>query len=363
VVVRPGDQQQFVVTALWSDGSTTVPPVLFASTGGVISAGGLYEAGPVDGTYWAAVSADNGRVADTAAVSVATSSALPPGYDPARLGSALIDGESWQDIELGADSGYTSVLKKGWRQGAAPYPKPVPGQIWVDIDPVFGKVVRIVQPDYHRAAFSATVEHIRTFPSVDHFWYRAVVKVSGRGNKNGALGAGFTSWGSGTPGGSTTYKILFAFPEIDSNRMEFVLHNDGRFLVLYGNAESGRIQAPLPSNPTGQEALGAWLRGSEWRTNEDWYEFVMNYERVSDTEYLQRYFVRRLTVNGRWDPWPAPAWNGMRITNGITMKYRKIHLGGNKSQTNDGPFDQYLWWGPYEVTTAADPYGWDHYGR
>lgn len=362
----PGGQQRFTATATWSDGSTTVPPVQFSSTGGVITDSGLYSSGPTNGDFWVAVTADNGRLTDTSRVSIADPGAVPVGYDPGRLGPAMVVGESWQDLVLGSDSGFTSVSKKGWRQGTNPYPKPVPGQIWVDVDPVFGKAVRIVHPDYHSNKFASTVEHIRTFPAVSRFWYRAVVRVSGNGNRNGQLGQGFTSWGSGTLGGSTTYKMLFAFTESGSSRMEFVLFNDGQFLVSFGQAEQGRVETLMTQTvgtPVAPVRLGAWTGGAEWRTNGDWYEFIMNYEKVTATEYIQRYFIRRLTANGTWNPWATPAWSGYRITNGVAQSYRKIHLGGNKSQTNDGPFDQYLWWGPWEVTTEADPYGWDHYGK
>ena len=107
--------------------------------------------------------------------------------------------------------------------------------------------------------------------------------------------------------------------------------------------------------------MTGWTSG--WQVNGDWYEYVINYENVSATEYIQRYFIRRLTVQGRWQPDANPAWNGYRITNGVAKSYNRIHIGGNKSQSNDGPNDQYLWWGPWEVTTAGDPYGWAQYGR
>jgi hypothetical protein len=68
VSLLTGATQQFSTTALWSDGSTTVPTLTYSATGGSISAGGLYTAGSTAGTYRVIVSA-NGR-ADTSSVTL-----------------------------------------------------------------------------------------------------------------------------------------------------------------------------------------------------------------------------------------------------------------------------------------------------
>ncbi|HWA17201.1 MAG TPA: hypothetical protein VG817_12250, partial [Gemmatimonadales bacterium] len=68
VSLQSGATQQFTTTALWSDGSTTVPTLSYSATGGTITTGGLYTAGSTAGTYRIIVSA-NGR-ADTSNVTI-----------------------------------------------------------------------------------------------------------------------------------------------------------------------------------------------------------------------------------------------------------------------------------------------------
>jgi hypothetical protein len=41
----------------------------------------------------------------------------------------------------------------------------------------------------------------------------------------------------------------------------------------------------------------------------------------------------------------------------------KLEFTGNKSQTQNGPNQQYILVGPYEITNHPDPYGWNTYGR
>ena len=363
---------QFSAVGQFTDGSLQAIPITWTVQGGSISSGGLYSAGTAVGTYRVIAAGQGGPFADTAMVTVnPVTSGFPASYDPARLGSALLVGQSWQGLNIGSDSGYSAIINVGaFRQATNPYPTPVQGELMVDLDPTFGKVVRMVQPDYHAKKFASTVEGYFQFQPTAHFWYRAVIKVSGNGNQNGALGTGFTAYGTGVNGGSTTYKMMFAWPNVGSppDRMQWELYNGGQFVVGIGNGEPGRVETRLvqtvgtPAAPA-VGMLGTWINGAEFRTNGDWYEFVMNYEKVSATEYIQRYFIRRLTVSGVWNPWPNPAWAGYRITGGKSFDYATINLGGNKSQSNDGPFDQYLWWGPFEVTNAADPYGWDRYGK
>ncbi|MEO8450812.1 MAG: hypothetical protein ABI647_13520 [Gemmatimonadota bacterium] len=379
IVLSPGSANltasgslQFMAVGLLSDGSLQLTPITWSVQGGSMTSGGLYTAGPNVGTYRIIAVQQGGTLADTAMVTVnPATGGFPAGYDPSRLGSELLVGQSWQGLSIGSDSGYSSIVNVGaFRQATSPYPAPTPGELMVDADPVFGKAVRIVQPDYHPKKFASTVEGFFQFKPATRFWFRSVIRVSGNGNRNGALGAGFTSYGTGLNGGSTTYKLLFAWPDIGSppNRMEFTLYNSGELANAFGNVEPGRVETRLVQTvgtpvPPVSWHLGTWMNGEEWRTSGDWYEFVMNYEMVSPTEYIQRYFQRRLTVNGIWNPWQYPAWLGYRIANGKSFAYSSVNLGGNKSQTNDGPFDQFLWWGPFEVTSAPDPYGWDRYGK
>jgi hypothetical protein len=85
VSLPTGGTQQFTATALWSDGSTTLPPLTWNASGGTITSGGLYTAGSVAGNYWAAVSA--GGLSDAAVLTLSTSqvpSSSQSGFYPNR---------------------------------------------------------------------------------------------------------------------------------------------------------------------------------------------------------------------------------------------------------------------------------------
>ena len=76
VSLAAGATQQFTATALWSDGSTTLPTLTWAASGGTITGGGLYTAGSVAGNYWATVSA--GGLSDAAVMTISTTVSQPP---------------------------------------------------------------------------------------------------------------------------------------------------------------------------------------------------------------------------------------------------------------------------------------------
>ena len=75
VTLQTAGSQQFVVSGVWSDGSTTAPAVTYSATGGSITAGGLYTAGSTAGSFRVIATQQGGTKADTAAV---TLTALPP---------------------------------------------------------------------------------------------------------------------------------------------------------------------------------------------------------------------------------------------------------------------------------------------
>lgn len=288
---------------------------------------------------------------------------FPTAYDPARLGSALVSGESWQDCVFGPDNGYASVKAKNWGG--------VVGQIMLDPDPVFAKVVKWAQPAYQvEPTWVSTLQRRVTLPTpISRMWFRAVCRLDGNGNPRG-----FTSYGTGIAGGSTTWKMLFAFPVGTKSRMEFELLNGGDLFLLSGqtgdnvSVESSLPQGSAPVPPIAGSRISiskpsVGIVGDLLLTGE-WFELVMNFEPISATEYLQRYFARQLSSGLVWAPRPYPTWKGWKhvVTSGAIAPYNLLHLGGNKSQTNDGPNHQFVRWGPYEVSTAADPYGWARYG-
>ncbi len=76
--VTAGSSRQFTLSALWSNGSTTVPAVSWSATGGTISAAGLYTAGTSAGTYRVVATYSSGVKADTSAVTVTPAGPPPP---------------------------------------------------------------------------------------------------------------------------------------------------------------------------------------------------------------------------------------------------------------------------------------------
>jgi hypothetical protein len=239
----------------------------------------------------------------------------------------------------------------------------------------------MVQPAWSRVqtyGWPTTVQLIHYLPGGNsRIWMRAVLRADGQGN------GAFTSYGTKVTGGSTTYKMLFLRSADGQQRHEFELYNGGDFLHMGstkpGNNFPGETsvrlsqgQAPVPpitrgaNQMEGTQPLAGWLNaadnGGNFLSSKDWYEFVISYEYTNGT-VLQRFFLRRLTVGGAWNPATYPAWVGWRTTGSQPRDYNEIFLGANKSQSNDGPDDQVLYFGPFEVSTAVDPYGWDRYGR
>ncbi|MFN0178718.1 MAG: beta strand repeat-containing protein [Gemmatimonadales bacterium] len=70
ILVQKGMSVDYSVTATWSDGSTTAPPVIWAATGGTISSSGRYVAGNVVGEFPVHVRHQGGTLVDTTHVRV-----------------------------------------------------------------------------------------------------------------------------------------------------------------------------------------------------------------------------------------------------------------------------------------------------
>jgi hypothetical protein len=70
VSLSSGDTQQFNVSGVWSDGSTTAPTVTYSATGGTITSGGLYTAGTTTGTFRVIATQQGGTLADTSTVTI-----------------------------------------------------------------------------------------------------------------------------------------------------------------------------------------------------------------------------------------------------------------------------------------------------
>ncbi|MEO8453366.1 MAG: hypothetical protein ABI647_26505 [Gemmatimonadota bacterium] len=219
------------------------------------------------------------------------------------------------------------------------------------------------------AGTAITIEDHRTFKPSARVWARTTMLFRGTGPD------GYTSK-TRTPGESGTHKLLFLWPEGNKSRMDWVLTSSG--FLAHGCPRHGdqkAVQVPMTNPGAGgvaPEPAGRY-RGVYVTTapqgaaphnmlkDGDWYELVLNYETTSPTSYIHRFFLRRLTVDGSWAPWPRPVWVGCATTNGTPMLYHALWRTGNKSGAADA--EQFIFLGPWEVTSAQDPYGWDRYGK
>src|ERR1041385_7462494 len=92
ITLAPGDSQQFTVSGSWSDGSSAPPSVTWTATGGTMSAGGLYSAGPDPGTVQVIAAEQGGTKSDPSDVVIAVpaptvvSFALAPQLDTVQAG-------------------------------------------------------------------------------------------------------------------------------------------------------------------------------------------------------------------------------------------------------------------------------------
>jgi endo-1,4-beta-xylanase len=73
VTLSPTGTIRFAVSGTWTDGSSTDPDVTYASTGGTITADGLYTAGATPGTFAVIATEQGGSLADTSTVTVTVS--------------------------------------------------------------------------------------------------------------------------------------------------------------------------------------------------------------------------------------------------------------------------------------------------
>lgn len=132
--LEPGGTQQFAATGVWSDGSTVTPVVSWSTTGGSITAEGIFQAGPTAGTFSVTATALDGS-AGRSEVQVAEARVAQIRVSPsdmglhigekARLtgsplsedGTALDRSVTWVSSDTsiaGVDSlGYVSALRKG----------------------------------------------------------------------------------------------------------------------------------------------------------------------------------------------------------------------------------------------------------
>jgi hypothetical protein len=164
---------------------------------------------------------------------------------------------------------------------------------------------------------------------------------------------GWTTRGPEPAGSNNSYKIAFITWSGASQRMDLTWANTDRYVfgASYGLT---RTEITLPTTTGWYNAAEA----TEW-DGVEWWEFVMNYERISPTEGLNRFWRRQLTSNGVMvnKPFSFSGWKHT-ATVGTLPRAAAISLGANKN--NCTPNEQFILWGPYEVVDGSinsNPYG------
>lgn len=109
--LNTGASQQFALSATWSDGSTTVPPVEYTATGGTVTAGGLYTAGGAAGTFRVIARHIATGLADTSNI---TLTAAPPTLNAISLTPASVS------VNTGATQQFS--LSATWSDGSSTVP-------------------------------------------------------------------------------------------------------------------------------------------------------------------------------------------------------------------------------------------------
>jgi hypothetical protein len=89
--VATGNPQQFAVSGQWSNGATTAPSVTYTATGGTITSGGLYTAGPTVGSYRVIATQQGGGIADTSAVTITAPVSGPHANRPVNYTTVISD--------------------------------------------------------------------------------------------------------------------------------------------------------------------------------------------------------------------------------------------------------------------------------
>jgi hypothetical protein len=107
ITLSAGASQQFSVSATWSDGSGTLPPISWAATGGTISAAGLYTAGTTAGIF--RVIASGGGKADTASVTIGAATVTAFSISPRAASLATGGTQQFGTSATWSDGGSRSV--------------------------------------------------------------------------------------------------------------------------------------------------------------------------------------------------------------------------------------------------------------
>ncbi len=110
VTIPTSGSQQFTTSGVFTDGTIGVPTVTYSATGGVITAQGLYLAGPVPGIFTVIARQVGGTLADTATVSLVAPGTVLTQVNLSPRSASLVTGQSLQFSVTGQMSDGATII-------------------------------------------------------------------------------------------------------------------------------------------------------------------------------------------------------------------------------------------------------------
>jgi len=293
---------------------------------------------------------------------------------------ALVHGRDWQGLETLEGEGFR-IGSSGRDAASVPVAGGPPGARRAELvdDPVFGRTPRVwfVDATHGRAGQGNPwdTRYRRTFPGVERAWYRALYRFS----------PDFDARTAADYRGNSAHKIFYVG---STHRLVQVAHvRAWQVKSAPERSPWGRSrEVPLPGSPAHG---GTWLDAGEpgrtgaavWGSGE-WFEVIAMQERVSESRYRVRVWLRQVTRDGELLPEPVQVLRsetrdrrGRVWAAGIPARYGFEHVDTQRDPgaVADGitlfdnrngwlPSGQAIWaqLGPYEVIDAdrvPDPYG------
>ena len=248
-------------------------------------------------------------------------------------------GDDWQAYSSSADL-RAKQLFVWWD------PRDVYNYVNVVPDATFGKVVRITFPQNSGSPGSSPQLHKSLQQPLSKMWYRWRMRYE----------PGWTTVGPDPAGHANSYKVAFWLWQNYEARGGVVFSNGSQYLIEFGVKQPGGGYLRYNERPIPGSALDFGNVSTEWVDNQ-WYEFVVYYDKTGPTTAQQHYWRRRLTTNGQIAPGPW-IYMGLDLSGQPTPLVRGIQLGVNKNKNNTK--DMHLYWGPWEVvdgSTYPNPWG------
>ncbi|HEX8691060.1 MAG TPA: Ig-like domain-containing protein [Longimicrobium sp.] len=330
--VQAGATQQYQAVGQLSSGGTSQVAVTWSATGGTISAGGVYTAGSTAGSFKVTATGPGGV---SGSVDVTVTTTPPPPPPPAGSYQTVV-GDDWRSYQ---NKDQLKAREYFWWFRS----EDVYQDVDLVADPTFGQAVRIRFRQSDEAGFAPRLSE--AFPApLDKMWYRWRMKYS----------PGWTDVGPNPAGYANAYKVSFWLWEGYDGRGGIELTSTDDYVRGWAVNQNGTWlsynERQLPGTQNWSRAAAAW-------NDNEWWEFVVYYERLGPSSARQHWWKRRLTnggaiANNAWE------YAGIEVSGNVTPRARGIDLGANKNKST--PQTQYIYWGPWEVVDGSkypNPFG------